>query len=364
MSRLFHFFNINNRVYYHVLFWLCYYAYRVLLYGDIKNTFENVAYVQALEMILKIAIVYFVLFFLKPQFFNTKRYFYFLLALVITTCIASYLQLYMIWVCINLGIYADYTYDQIFSRWKFFSAMGHINWILFVAFIVKVTKETFENAQINSNLLKEKLEAELQFLKSQINPHFFFNTLNNLYSLTIKKSDHAPQVVLMLSDLMSYMIYDTVNQTVKFSKELKFIENYIELEKLRYGDFVQVTVSVPDGLADLNIPPLLFLPFIENAFKHGVAKGESVNIIHISFVVKEADLHFMITNSMPPVMQPKYDKNGGIGLTNVKRRLAILYPNEHQLTIDNDGKSYKVHVSISLKSLNQEMHEDKLYSSR
>ena len=315
-------------------------------------------------MILKIGIVYFALFFLKPHFFNTKRYFYFLLAIVVTTCIASYLQLYIIWICINLGIYAEFTYDQIFSRWKFFSAMGHINWILFVAFIVKVTKETFENAQINSNLLKEKLEAELQFLKSQINPHFFFNTLNNLYSLTIKKSDHAPQVVLMLSDLMSYMIYDTVNQTVKLRKELKFIENYIELEKLRYGDFVKVTVSVPEGLGELNIPPLLFLPFIENAFKHGVAKGESINIIHISFDVKGADLHFMITNSMPLVMQSKDDKNSGIGLTNVKRRLAILYPNDHHLTIDNDGKSYKVHVSISLKSLNQEMHENKLYSGR
>ncbi|MEQ6118070.1 histidine kinase [Reichenbachiella sp. MALMAid0571] len=364
MGRLFHFLNVHNRVYYHLLFWLCYYIYRVLLYGDIKNTFENVAYVQALEIILKIGIVYFVLFFLKPHFFNTKRYFYFLLTLVITICVASYLQLYIIWFCVNLGIYAELSYEQIFSRWKFFSTMGHINSILFVTFVIKVVKEAFENAQVNSNLLKEKLEAELQFLKSQINPHFFFNTLNNLYSLTIKKSGHAPQVVLMLSDLMSYMIYDTVNQTVKFSKELKFIENYVELEKLRYGDFIKVTISVSEDLGELDIPPLLFLPFIENAFKHGVAKGESINFIEISFDVRGDKLYFTVLNTKPSGTRIEEDKNGGIGLVNAKRRLAILYPNGHKMKIDNGVQSFKVEVTIDLKNLNQEMHENKLYSSR
>lgn len=346
MHRIFHFFNINNRVYYHLLFWLCYYLYRVMLYGDIKNTYENVAYVQALELVFKVISVYFILYFLKPRYFNKRRYFFFSLSFVVVSCVASYFQLHVIWLCVNLGIFADVPREVIFSRWKFFSAMGHLNWIIVVAFIIKVVKEGYENAQVNSKLLKEKLEAELQFLKSQVNPHFFFNTLNNLYALTVKKSDMAPEVVLKLSNLMSYMIYDTTHKTVKLSKELEFIENYLELEKLRYGEYLEIEISKPENMNGVEIPPLLFLPFIENAFKHGVAKGGESNKIAIAFELKNLDLNFCVRNNIAKTT--KTDDGGGIGLANIKRRLELLYPDQHSLKISDDGGSFSVELNIKV----------------
>ncbi|MEQ9285636.1 MAG: histidine kinase [Cyclobacteriaceae bacterium] len=345
MHRVFHFFNINNRVYYHLLFWLCYFLYRVMLYGDIKNTYENVAYVQALELILKVVCVYFILYFLKPRYFNRRRYFFFSLSFVVVSCVASYFQLHVIWLCVNLGIFADIPREAVFTRWKFFSAMGHLNWIIVVAFIIKVVKEGFENAQVNSKLLKEKLEAELQFLKSQVNPHFFFNTLNNLYALTVKKSDKAPDVLLKLSELMSYMIYDTAHKTVKLDKELEFIENYVELEKLRYGEYLEVEITKPEKTFDVEIPPLLFLPFIENAFKHGVAKGGQSNRIIIVFEIKNLDLNFTVRNNIAKSSKIE-DSGGGIGLSNIKRRLELLFAGQHDLKISNDGEYFNADLNI------------------
>ncbi len=357
MHRFFRLFNINNRVYYHLLFWVCYYVYRVMLYGDIKNTFENVAYVQALEMVLKVATVYFILYFLKPRYFNKRKYFTFSLALVCTICLVSYLQLYVIWLCVKLGIFAPYTFDQVFSRWRYFSAMGHINSILFVAFIIKVVKEGFENAQINSRLLKEKLEAELQLLKSQLNPHFFFNTLNNLYALSIKKSDQAPEVVLKLSNLMSYMLYDTAHNTVVLAKELNFIQDYIELEKLRYGDYLDVKLETRGDLARVHLPPLLLLPFIENAFKHGVAKGGEQNQIHILLEQQDSKLIFNISNTKNQTAV-KGSQQGGLGLKNVKRRLKLLYKKHYDLHIYDTEEKYQVMLSLDIEKLTLEGHAD------
>jgi len=337
--------NINNRIYYHSFFWLTYFTYRVLLYGDIKNTYENVAYVQALEIIVKIAVVYFILYFLKPLFFNPGKYLYFAALVLLAVLLASVGQVFIIKLCVNLGIYAPFPINTFPPMHKFFSVMGHINWIVMVTFIIKVVKDAYQNIQINSELQKEKLETELQFLKNQVNPHFFFNTLNNLYALTLRKSNEASQVVLKLSDLMSYMIYETKNDKVLLSKELKYLNDYIELEKLRYGDYLSVDVKLEGKIDTQLVAPLIFVPFIENAFKHGVAKGAKNNSITIYFNVKQNQIEFICNND---INKKTNLPASGIGLSNVKRRLELLYANSHQLSITNNENRFIVHLKLNL----------------
>lgn len=339
--------DINNRLYYHSFFWLTYYSYKVLLYGDIKNTYENVAYVQALEIIVKMAVVYFTLYFLKPRFFNTEKYLYFAISMVMTILLATFLQMFVIRFCMEIGIYKPYPGSTFPSIKRFFSVMGHINWIVIVTFIIKVVKDAYQNIQINSTLQKEKLETELQFLKSQVNPHFFFNTLNNLYALTLRKSEEASEVVLKLSDLMAYMIYEAKNDAVLLSEELKYLNNYIELEKLRYGNYLSVNINIQGTIGSQKVAPLIFIPFIENAFKHGVAKGAKNNTIKIDFLISQNEIEFTCQND---IKKKKEDSNnGGIGLINVKRRLELLYLNTHNLAISESKDVYKVHLKLHLE---------------
>ena len=205
-------------------------------------------------------------------------------------------------------------------------------------------------------LEKENLQSEIKFLRCQINPHFLFNKVNSLYALTLKKSDAAPQMVIRLSEIMRYMLYDCNESRVYLAKEIKFMANYVELERLRYGSDVKITYKLDGEAKDQKIAPLLFTPFFENAFKHGLGKRVGQGWINIYFNVKEELITLIIENSIPEASRAKaiaattedFAASSGIGLENVKRRLNLLYPEKYSLDIVRGAKYFRIALELNL----------------
>jgi hypothetical protein len=191
---------------------------------------------------------------------------------------------------------------------------------------------------------KARADAELNILRSQIHPHFYFNTLHNLYGLALEKSPRTEEAILRLSDIMEYVIYDCRSDKVTLEKEIRFIQSYIQLEKLRHGDDLQMQVEVDISHPDRLIAPLLLIPFVENAFKHGAEKLERDAYISIRVQLSENDLYFEVINRAPP----GGDVPQGTGLANVKKRLQYLYPGSHELATGWSEGRYIVKLSVRL----------------
>lgn len=200
----------------------------------------------------------------------------------------------------------------------------------------------FEQWKWIQELKKEKSKTELSLLKTQINPHFFFNTLNNLYALTVKSSPQAPEVILKLSDMMRYTIYDGEKETVKISEEIAYLNNYIELHKIRYRKSVEITFNHNIDM-NLNIPPLLYIILLENAFKHGIETLAENAFIHVNLYDNDDFIYFEIENNFDP---NEITNSKGIGLQNLKRRLSLLYKQQHELNIDITNNIYKTLLKI------------------
>lgn len=200
-----------------------------------------------------------------------------------------------------------------------------------------------QNSRI-ANLEKEKSETELSLLKQQINPHFFFNTLNNLYALSITNDKQTPEVILQLSELMRYVIYKGKENLVPLHEEIKYIEDYIQLQQIRLHKQLDFTFEKQVETINLEIPPLLFITFVENAFKHGIEPAEGACYLHLSLHCNENSLTFTCTNSVDEAnTAPK-----GIGLENLRRRLELRYPNQHQLDINTDKNSFFASLKVDL----------------
>ena len=193
------------------------------------------------------------------------------------------------------------------------------------------------------NLKSGKREAELSLLRSQINPHFFFNTLNNLYALTITKSDQAPEVILKLSDMMRYTIYEGEKEAVKLLDEITYLENYIELHKIRYKKTVEITFNHSVDTS-LTVAPLMYIILLENAFKHGIETLAENAFIHIDLYEEGNFICFDIENNFDPDNQ---NESSGIGLNNLIKRLSLLYKGKHEYTADVAGNIYKTKLKIS-----------------
>ncbi len=197
-------------------------------------------------------------------------------------------------------------------------------------------------------LTNQTLQSELKFLKSQINPHFLFNTLNSLYALTLKKSDLAPEIVLKLSEMMRYMLYECNEKSVSLEKEVNYLINYLDLEKLRHGKKINISYKQSGEIKNQQIAPLLFIPFIENCFKHGVSNQIASAFVNINVDVENDKVSVTIENSKHAVMPGVHTKkSGGIGLVNVKRRLDLLYPDNYSLEVSDSPTTYKVELKLN-----------------
>lgn len=217
--------------------------------------------------------------------------------------------------------------------------------ILTIPFFILVLGWMFEQWKWLKSIESKKSKAELALLKSQINPHFFFNTLNNLYGLTVEKSDDAPNVVLKLSDMMRYTIYMGKEDLVPLKDEVAYLENYIELHKIRYQKSVDIQFK-HNNMSDFKIAPLLYIIALENAFKHGVEMLTENAYIHINMSTEAETILFEIENNFETSTTAQ---KPGIGLDNLKQRLQLLYPKKHQLNIKKNAGVYK--LSLKLKTI-------------
>jgi len=210
-----------------------------------------------------------------------------------------------------------------------FKRMHIYDYILTYVFItgfsmgIRVVEKLSENEKIRKELEREKLQSELMFLKYQVSPHFFFNTLNNIYSLIEFDTADAQKAVLRLSKMMRYLLYETQPEKALISTEIDFIANYIDLMRLRLTDKVALNISLPEVTSDFLVPPLLFIPFVENAFKHGISYREK-SFIHIAIEVNKHELTFTCRNRCNPVADDKVNSDSGIGIGNVKKRLSFV----------------------------------------
>lgn len=210
-----------------------------------------------------------------------------------------------------------------------------------IKMIYKSVRDDQEMVEMKQNMM----QAELDYLKYQINPHFFMNTLNNIHALIDIDSESAKDTVIELSKMMRYVLYDSEQDSISLDKEIQFLQHYIQLMRLRYSDSVEIVVDVPEqSPSQVKIPPLIFIVFVENAFKHGISYNNR-SYIHISIEVSaDSDrVRYCVSNSKNP---SRWNTQGGIGLDNVRKRLDLLFPKRYQLEIENTSNQYSVELNI------------------
>ncbi len=213
---------------------------------------------------------------------------------------------------------------------------------------INIFKRFLINTKRINDLQTSNLESELNFLKHQINPHFLFNALNNIYVLTRKRPKEAPESILLLSDLLRYQLYDCGNEMVPLNNEIEYLNNYLKLNKIRIG-MTDLTLEITGQSGGRIVAPFIFLPFIENAFKHGINEensGSTGSYIQVKFDITAEKINFHISNT---TQNKQLHAVGGIGLSNVKRRLNLIYPNKHVLNIEEKSNVFSVDLSISDK---------------
>lgn len=232
-----------------------------------------------------------------------------------------------------------------------FKVFGFYNHIL-ASFLISgfamglgVMEKLKENEKRQKELEKQKLDSELAFLKNQVSPHFFFNTLNNIYTLIGIDGPTAQDSVLKLSKLMRYLLYESEHGETMMSHEIDFMNNYIDLMKLRISQKVELEIDFPEGFSDFSVPPLLFVPFIENAFKHGISYRDR-SYISIRMKIEGRQIHFFAENSLGKGTSTEEKQHSGIGLENIKKRLNLLYPTSHELVIDKTEEYFRVNLFI------------------
>lgn len=268
-------------------------------------------------------------FVLIPYLFDKKRYFLYIPLLIGSLLLGAYVKIYP---QVSWSEVAKMLYFLIYTTGTGMAAFFLRRNIIF-------RRENDE---------KEKLqkETELNYLKEQVNPHFLFNALNSIYSLSRQQSSETPDVVMQLSELMRYQLESSKKETVLLREELKFIENYLLLEEKRLSQRCNVEFLIGGEVSELSIPPMLLIPFVENAVKHGVQSTNEQSTIDISATIHGTTLVFCVDNSKPQKVSAL--TKTGLGLENVRRRLKLLYPNAHALEIDDQEGQYHVHLSIDL----------------
>lgn len=213
-----------------------------------------------------------------------------------------------------------------------------------ISSLLKFSTDWFSNERIQRSLESEKKDMELQFLKSQLNPHFLFNSLNNIYSLAYQKSDKTADAILKLSEIMRYMIYESNDSWVALNKEVEYVQSFVELQKLRFKDGAAIEININGEIDGQRIVPLILISFVENAFKHGVA-NDPEDPIKINIIANQKILHFSVSNKKSKTNK---DAMGGVGLNNVERRLQLLYPDRYKLNIVNSATHYTTELMLDL----------------
>jgi two-component system LytT family sensor kinase len=335
---------LKKRILHHIFFWIAYCLFIMLLFFSIYRVPRVGFYIELLLFFpLEIVLVYINFYVLMPRFLFARKYLLYGLLLLPGICVVGYINMYIQFMYAKMGI-KEFRFAFEISWATYVGRALEIFYLIGFTTGVKLARNWMFHLQWIKEKEKQYLETELNFLKSQIQPHFFFNTLNNLYSLTLKKSDQAPEVVLKLSDLMSYMLYESGSGRVALDKEIAYLQNYIEVEKLRFGHRLDVVFETTGNTENVFIPPMVLILFIENSFKHGVKNNIHHITITIFLMVEEGYLYFRVTN--PVSMEDAERWYEGIGLKNVRRRLDLLFGKNYTLDTEEKDKQYIVSLKM------------------
>lgn len=358
---------MSKRIGYHIAFWVLYVLYKSYLNFDSGASgvaaksgiglFLNIVLIQTVFVTVKIPLVY-ALFDVTNRFLSKQWSLFKMMFVVVALFAWAIFGL----IAVNHFVVYGLVLRQESDFWSAITSFQSIGyWFFILAFVsgiaisIKLVRLNIRQKIEEQELLKKKLEIELQFLKAQSNPHFLFNTLNNIYGLARKNSDQTADVVLRLSSMLRYMLYENAKESIAIENEIKVINDYIALEKLRYTKLnITFNHSADDYKEEL--APLVLLPFVENAFKHGAGQSRFESYIAIDLVLKDKQLSYEIRNSKESTddglqsdqMQTD-EMDDKIGLGNIKRQLELIYPG-HQLAIDNLPNEFIVKLHINLNN--------------
>jgi sensor histidine kinase YesM len=331
----------KDRALQHVLFWCL--SFLILL-----NVLKVSAEVKQIDLIYTavfhipiVLVTYLNLRLLFPLFWEQKKYFLYFHAVLVLVVAGSgfYLILFDNWIDY---IFTGYYFIAYYSFWDI--SLYFVIY-LFASSLLRLARGWFRAQELET----EKTLSELKALKSQVNPHFLFNSLNSIYSLARKDAKEVPDKIVQLSDLMRHIIYDSDVDFISLRKEVEMVNNYIELQNLRTQTGHKIEFATVGDVTNKKIAPLLFLPFVENSFKHGLKGGAQNSYVKIRLEVLEKVLHFEIENSKGKATDVQNTKYRGIGIENVKKRLALIYPELHSLKITDGHEVYKVLLQVQLK---------------
>ncbi|HPN39395.1 MAG TPA: histidine kinase [Melioribacteraceae bacterium] len=340
----------RKRIYLHILFWIGYLSYYTFQSGYYNNDYLEMFKGYLIYLPILLAATYFTNYYVVPKFLLTKQYFKFVIIFIISAIIFILSMKSVFWLYLapkyynKMGLVGYYKAGFFYPTYLMAHAIS-IYFIVFVFGFIKLTKRWFINNQITQELKKEKLEAELKFLKAQMNPHFLFNVLNSLYALALKQSDKTADMILKLSAMMDYILYESKNDFILIEKELKLIYDYVELEKLRYGEKLNFNFIISGKTDNVYLPPLILFPFIENSFKHGVSNSVDHSYINVTLNLLESKIEFIIENNKPKYII-NHQKKEGIGLNNVLKRLELIYQNKYTFEKSETENTFLIKLNI------------------
>ena len=330
--------------------------------GSISAVANNIFYsaysIKFLFYVIFQAIsVYFNLYYLMPRFLEKGKYFQYIASVLLTVLLTA--------VFITLGYYvsaglSDKSFEELYK-------IDHRNYLYFfqvntlpssvasmtLGMSVKLARDWIQTKRREKILEKEKLETELKFLRSQFNPHFLFNTINSIFVLIHKNPDMASDSLAKFSNLLRYQLYECNEQEIPLDKELAYLQNFIELEKLRQENFIETDIAIEThSSGDLVIAPFILMPFVENAFKHVSQQKDKPNWIKVNLHINRQKMQLSVSNSIAEQQNPSIEfiNYGGIGLKTVQRRLDLIYPEKYELTIEKNDEQFRVLLVLNLNN--------------
>ena len=333
----------------HLSFWwvyLSFFLYQISQFQDGRNyNWAQGLLIGVTQLIFTMLITYLNYFIFLPRWLAHKNLFRYILEFLVPFA-------FLITVRVHLQrFFIDgYTYQHRFFYSSAFIVQLTVVTLFIVIFVgmLRFAQDWFVLEAKKKEVENEKLTAELNFLKAQINPHFLFNTLNNLYYLAYTQSPNTTEVIEKLSQMMRYMIYDSNHARVPLSKEIAYMENYISLERLRLNNQIPINFVIAGNPQEVLVVPLIFITFLENAFKHGVGNNSAAAWVNIAITLNQKEIIYRIENSKIKNTLPVTNEKSGIGLQNVKRRLELSYPNQYTLQITDLPDKYAVALNLTV----------------
>lgn len=340
------------KIRHHIIFWSIYFILNTLRWGSYFNDYSYSLKTNLIGFPIHMTLSYLNIYVFMPKLVFKRKYILYVGFLLTSLFIMLLVKFNLTYFLVSENVWPEGSevISKLTLNYSIDMMIGELYVITF-ATAIKITMDWLKEHKRLTDLEKLQLETELLFLRSQISPHFFFNTLNNIYSLSLENSNKTSKIIIKLSELMRYLLYETKKKKQSLEKEIVCIQNYLDLERIRFDENLEVNMTISGDIKNKKIAPILLLSFIENAFKHGANKNIGKIRIDIDFKIIEDFLYFSISNPNPAIseFEQHFKTSRGIGLKNVKKRLALGYKNdEYNLEIKNSNNSFIVELKIKV----------------